>query len=347
MSRDFKTLFIRLAALGAAACSSVYAVRSGPGEGDALAAARPIARSPYTVELVGEDGRVLDTYASGGRSYVLGASGGRYSIRLKNPTARRVEAVISVDGLDVIDGEGADFTGKRGYVVPAYGELTVDGFRTSTTAVAAFRFSAVADSYADRKGKGRNVGVIGVAIFDEKEDPQMIMPQETVKDGRFDDDGAADEEMGGDTGGFRGTAADTPAAESAPSSTGSTVGGGGGKGVSAKPADPMPAPPPRTRTATRDESEKGETCCGPQRKQRPGLGTQFGEQRWSAVDFTRFVRANGKVPAAMAELRYNNAEGLRALGIRLQPTPDENELMRRETADPFPDSHGFASPPPQ
>ncbi|HEY8143913.1 MAG TPA: hypothetical protein VIG06_14610 [Kofleriaceae bacterium] len=348
MSRDFKTLFIRLAALGAAACSSVYAVRSGPGEGDALAAARPIARSPFTVELVAEDGRVLDTYANGGRSYVLGAHGGRYSIRIKNPTARRVEAVISVDGLDVIDGEGADFTGKRGYVVPAYGELTVDGFRTSTTAVAAFRFSAVADSYADRKGKGRNVGVIGVAIFDEKEDPQMIMPQETVTDGRFDDDMGADEESG-DTGGFRGTAADKPAAESAPSGTGSSV-GGGGKAGNSRPAEPMPAAPPRTRTATRDESEKregGETCCAPRRKDRPGLGTQFGEQRWSAVDFTRFVRANGKVPVAMAELRYNDAEGLRALGIRLQPTPDENELMRRETADPFPDSHGFASPPPQ
>ena len=345
MSRDFKTLFIRLAALGAAACSSVYAVHSAPKEG-ALTQARPVARSPFTVELVGEDGRILDTYAHGGRSYILGMAGGRYAIRVKNPTARRVEAVISVDGLDVIDGESADFTGKRGYVVPAYGELLVDGFRTSTTQVAAFRFSAVADSYAERKGKGRNIGVIGVAIFDEKEDPQLIMPQEPVKDGRFDDDFGADAEEG-DSGGYRGPAADKPAAESAPATSGSSVGGGEGKagGATARPA---PAPP-RTRTATRDESEsrKSETCCGPRRKQRPGLGTQFGEQRWSAVDFTRFVRANAKKPVAMAELRYNDSEGLRALGIRLQPSPDEDELMRRETADPFPNSHGFAAPPPR
>ena len=345
MSRDFKTFFVRLAALGAAACSSVYAVSSSPGEG-AVAEARPAVRSPFTVELVGEDGRILDTYSHRGRSYVLGMAGGRYSIRLKNPTARRVEAVISVDGLDVIDGETADFAGKRGYVVPAYGELLVDGFRTSTTQVAAFRFSSVADSYAERKGKGRNVGVIGVAIFDEKEDPQMIMPQEPVKDGRFDDDFGGDAEESAQ-GGFRGGAADRPAKSapppSAPSSTGSA---GGGKGEGAPAAEPARAP--RTRTATRDESENraSETCCGPQRRQRPGLGTQFGEQRWSAVDFTRFVRASSR-PVAMAELRYNDAEGLQALGIRIRPAPDQDELMRRETADPFPESHGFASPPPQ
>jgi len=343
MSRDYKTFFLRIAALGAAACSSVYAVDSGS-SGGSVAEARPAARSPYTVELIGEDGRVLDTYASRGRSYVLGMHGNRYSIRVKNPTARRVEAVISVDGLDVIDGENADFTGKRGYVVPAWGELVVDGFRTSTTQVAAFRFSAVADSYAERKGKGRNVGVIGVAIFAEKEDPQIIMPQPQTDNRRFDDVGGDAEES---EGGFRGAPpADKPSAksEAAPPPTatapsGGSVGhaGGGGKGAEAAP---------RTRTATRDSDESGEMCCGPMKRQRPGLGTQFGEQRWSAVDFTRFVRSNPKVPVAMAELRYNDAEGLSALGIRIQPAPDEDELMQRETADPFPNSHGFAAPPP-
>src|SRR5690349_9360397 len=174
MSRDLKTFLVRLAALGAAACSSVYAVHSAPDQ--AIAADRPLARSPYGVELVADTGGTLETYERGDRFFVLGQHGDRYSIRIKNPTARRVEAVISVDGLDVIDGLDADFKKKRGYVVPAYGELTVDGFRMSTTQVAAFRFSSVGESYAERKGKGRNVGVIGVAIFAEKEDPQLVMP---------------------------------------------------------------------------------------------------------------------------------------------------------------------------
>ena len=37
---------------------------------------------------------------------------------ITNPTAHRVEAVVSVDGLDVVDGENGDLR-KRGYVVPA------------------------------------------------------------------------------------------------------------------------------------------------------------------------------------------------------------------------------------
>ena len=177
MSRDFKTIGLRLAALGAAACSSAYAVRSTPEDGALVATTQPLARSPYDVELIGEGGRALETYERGGRFYVLGQAGERYSIRVSNPTQRRVEALISVDGLDVIDGEDADFASKRGYIVPAGGDVVVDGFRMSATQVASFRFSSVGASYAERKGKGRNVGVIGVAIFEEKAQPQIVEPQ--------------------------------------------------------------------------------------------------------------------------------------------------------------------------
>ncbi|MDQ3298518.1 MAG: hypothetical protein M3619_18185, partial [Myxococcota bacterium] len=79
-------------------------------------------------------------------------------------------------------------------------------------------------------------------------------------------------------------------------------------------------------------------------RSRPGLGTEFGEQRHSAASFTRFVRAAGK-PIAIAELRYNDTAGLIALGIPLQPLPDEGELMTRETAEAFPGDHRYARPP--
>ena len=78
------------------------------------------------------------------------------------------------------------------------------------------------------------------------------------------------------------------------------------------------------------------------RTERPGLGTEFGEQRTSAASYTRFVRAADR-PIAIAELRYNDAAGLIALGVPLQPQPDEYELMTRETAEPFPGDH-FARP---
>ena len=39
-----------------------------------------------------------------------------------------MEAVVSVDGRDVIDGKPADFRNKRGYLVPAWGSVDIDGF---------------------------------------------------------------------------------------------------------------------------------------------------------------------------------------------------------------------------
>ena len=81
----------------------------------------------------------------------------------------------------------------------------------------------------------------------------------------------------------------------------------------------------------------------PRPRERLGLGTEFGEQRTSAASYTRFVRAPGR-PVAIAELRYNNAAGLMALGIPVQPFPDAGELTTRETADPFPGDRFARSP---
>ncbi len=101
---------------------------------------------------------------------------------------------------------------------------------------------------------------------------------------------------------------------------------------------PAAAPPARP-----DLSRERRDCCTPQ-KSRPGLGTEFGETRYSSVSWTKFVRASSK-PAAVAELRYNDAAGLMALGILVQPMPDPDELNTRETADPFPGDDHFARPP--
>jgi hypothetical protein len=113
------------------------------------------------------NGRQAPTFSHVGESYVMGESQARYTLRVINHTERRVEAVVSVDGLDVIDGKPAA-SGKRGYLVPAWGYVDIDGWRLSGEQAAAFRFSAVADSYAARTSGARNVGVIGAAIFPER-----------------------------------------------------------------------------------------------------------------------------------------------------------------------------------
>ena len=76
--------------------------------------------------------------------------------------------MLSVDGLDVLDGKKASVR-KRGYIMAPRSRLRVEGFRQSTEAVAAFRFSSVRQSYANEKYQNtQNVGVIGVAVFNER-----------------------------------------------------------------------------------------------------------------------------------------------------------------------------------
>src|SRR5260221_6129867 len=66
-----------------------------------VVAPRPM--GPYRVRIVGPAAHDLRTFQHDGRSYVLGTVGERYAIVLSNPTAQRVEAVISIDGLEAID----------------------------------------------------------------------------------------------------------------------------------------------------------------------------------------------------------------------------------------------------
>ena len=121
-----------------------------------------------TLGLRDEGGNWLEGYSSGGRTFFVGDRGERYEIVVRNESGETRELVLSVDGLDVMDGRAASYS-KRGYIVDPGETLTVDGLRTSVHSVAAFRFSSVSQSYASlRHGNTRNVGVIGLAVFAER-----------------------------------------------------------------------------------------------------------------------------------------------------------------------------------
>ncbi|MCW1913595.1 hypothetical protein OJ996_08415 [Luteolibacter sp. GHJ8] len=113
------------------------------------------------------------------RRFVVGSRDSNYSIVLKNRCKSRLEVVLSVDGLDVIDGNPAGFS-KRGYVIGSGETLEVKGWRTSPETVARFNFSTVSGSHANlTHGDHRNVGVIGLAVFTEEGvDPWTWMPRE-------------------------------------------------------------------------------------------------------------------------------------------------------------------------
>jgi hypothetical protein len=272
----------------------------------------PMASSPYRVELLYGDSGRLPTFYAGGRAYVLGTIGERYRIHIANPTSRRVEAVVSVDGLDAIDGRPATYEDKRGYVIAPYGEVTIDGFRTSVDRVATFRFSSVRDSYAARKGQDRNVGVIGVAFFPERERPVAVIPRPPSYDDR-----------------------DRPRSSSAPKAGYEAEGAGRAPGGA-------PAPSAAESRADGADSYGG----APRREARRGLGTEFGEQRHSSVGYTNFQRENALQPANVMELRYNDRQGLLALGIAVDEPYRRDDVSLRESADPFPRSR-YAAPPPR
>ncbi len=127
------------------------------------------ANGAISVAIKDGSGDALEAVRAGDRTYVIGQAGDRYTIVLTNHTGHRFEAVATVDGLDVINGKTGTLS-NRGYVLMPFATLEIDGFRQSQNAVAAFRFGAVADSYAAQTGTARNVGVIGVAFFSERGD---------------------------------------------------------------------------------------------------------------------------------------------------------------------------------
>jgi hypothetical protein len=132
----------------------------------------PLLSSPagslVSVGLRDQSGNFLPGLSIGDRWFVIGDEGRRYSIVVRNRSDLRLEIVLSVDGLDVMDGRTASF-GKCGYLIDPHRQLVVEGFRQSTVAVAAFRFGPVRESYANQKyGDTRNVGVIGIALFNER-----------------------------------------------------------------------------------------------------------------------------------------------------------------------------------
>lgn len=113
-------------------------------------------------------GDTLPRLEASGRRIVIGEKGRAYALDLENRTRRAVEVVASVDGLDVRDGKTAAVS-KSGYVIPAKQTVQIAGFRVNNETVKQFVFGGVGNSLAAQKGAARNVGVIGLAVYDEDE----------------------------------------------------------------------------------------------------------------------------------------------------------------------------------
>lgn len=258
-------------------------------------------------------GQVLPSYWHHGRLYVEGQLGEGYHIRLTNHSGERVEAVVSVDGRDVISGDLANYRKHRGYVIEPYGQVVIEGFRQSLDYVAAFRFSDRSASYSARRGTPQHVGVVGLAVFKEYQPrpaPQPPRPLQKQTYRPYDEDARygwneAEESQ---------APASRDRAAGEMKRTESTAG--------SSRSDSFYAPPPQVHQ----------------------LGTEYGASQYSAVREVTFKRKSRR-PDSLLTVYYDSHEGLRAQGVIVDPPPYVWQYPYYTEPKPFPDTR-FAPPPP-
>lgn len=270
-----------------------------------------------------ETGQELRTWRHHGRLFVAGEPGARYGLRVTNHTDGRVLLVMSVDGVNVVTGETANY-GQNGYVLGAHDSYDVTGWRKSHAEVAAFAFAPLPQSYAARTGRPGDVGVIGMAVFRERATAAVPYPPVSPIRPLWRDESSRRSS----------DAADAAASRWAPRSP--AAGRAAMAPLPAAPAPPMniaPAEPPKAA-----EQSAGAFY----RPQDEKLGTAHGAREWSVVGVTTFVRAT-RYPQNIQEIEYDTYDNLVAGGV-IPPSPYAEHRPR-----PFPASPGgfVPDPPPE
>jgi len=105
-----------------------------------------------------------------GTDWIEARDGVRYVVEVRNDNYKRILAVVSVDGLNVVNGKHEDHTTASGYIIHSHGNIKIPGWKISQDNVREFYFTPQGNSYAHKLGANeQNTGVIAAAIFEEKE----------------------------------------------------------------------------------------------------------------------------------------------------------------------------------
>jgi hypothetical protein len=137
------------------------------------------------VEIVPDNGGFLSKiplrdYFSGqthiSKKYLEARRGENYSIVVRNTMSERIGIVIAVDGRNIISGKKSYLrNNEMMYIVGPEDFVKLEGWRTDDAAVHKFYFTDVTDSYSVRTfGDTSAMGVIGVAVFREKDRPAIF-----------------------------------------------------------------------------------------------------------------------------------------------------------------------------
>lgn len=303
--------------------------------------------SKVEIKIEKPNGQPLAGSMHKGSLYVAGKKGERYQIKARNKTDNTVLVVLTVDGRNITTGEPGDHH-DAGHVLQPKSSWTFKGWRTSDEEVAAFEFGSKAGSYSNQMGSPENVGVIGVAVFEEKEvgpifktvvhhyvnpgtfiinPPWPSQPPWGVGDVDITCGNSTNITYGGSVGGGSGLYGSSGGIGACSSNVSSSSGltltsSDGSAGVQINPGK---------RQKHSKKSRQGE--------QR--LGTGFGETLESQVEKIDFKRATDD-PCEVYVIRYDSMGALRERGIMVRPSE-----KKQEAPQAFPENSGYCQPPPR
>jgi hypothetical protein len=241
-----------------------------------------------------DSGAVLTPHFYHGEYWVAGRPGARYAIEIRNRLGERMLAVTSVDGVNVVSGATAAWD-QTGYVFGPGERYQITGWRKTDAEVAQFTFTDSPNSYAERTGRPANVGVIGVALFRERQ-PQPVYVPPTIG-----------QSYGGRAQAPRASASDSALpSESTPMAMERQSNRESNSGASAEGKVSPAAPNPTTQSLARAPA--------------PKLGTGHGEREYSYVNHTEFARLQSQ-PNEVIRIRYDSLDNLFAMGIVKRPRP--------------------------
>jgi hypothetical protein len=294
-----------------------------------------------------QGGQVLRQSNHNGRSYIEAPPEGAYEIRLTNNCPRQRLAVISVDGINVVDGETAGYDGP-GYVLRPWETLNLKGWRRDDSKVAKFTFQPQDRSYSNRTGRGtKNTGVIGIAVFEEKARPvftQTTIIREIHESSPFRSRGFASFD----------SLSDDDGAATVYATNCSFDGGSEKLGLNEELGRVRSVPCSASTGDTKGLAADGRTLGGKRKrskaKKRPAskvtrsvqpesveLGTGYGKEVAMYTQTTEFERATEQ-PGTVIVLQYATTEKLIEWGVPVAQQPDQPSA--------FPASSPSVAPPP-
>ncbi len=246
------------------------------------------------------ENRALPVYRHEGRYYVVGKPGKEYQVRVRNRTGSDILAVVSVDGVNAVSGDTADWS-QTGYVLGSNQSFDIKGWRKSLQRVAAFFFTEHRYSYAARTDRPDNVGVIGVAVFRRKADQPVFIPRP-----RYGAPRAESAEPGSRAGAASDSApraAESDAARSEPRAAGSAAHNA-----------PQSAEGDAAHNAPRSAEAAAQRYAPAPVEKSTSLGTGHGRSEASRVTYTAFERAT-PVPEEVIAIHYDTYGNLVAMGV--------------------------------